>query len=179
MSNLPDELCFRKIEEEYTTESSAVLLNKRLRHLQVTLDKFWDRWKREYLINLRERYYKNKQSPRSLKISRGDIVIVHTDQEARGFWRLGRVTDLIIGADGQVRGAEVYTLTEDNRPSLLRRPLQRLYPLEIGYITDTAESELPGTMPVEQDTDPPRNTRPSRAAAREARDKIAARLCED
>ena len=46
-------------------------------------------------------------------------------------------------------------------------------------ITDTAESELPGTMPVEQDTDPPRNTRPSRAAAREAQDKIAARLCED
>ena len=40
LSNLSDELCFRKIEEEYTTESSAVLLNKRLRHLQVTLDKF-------------------------------------------------------------------------------------------------------------------------------------------
>ena len=92
LSNLPDELCFHKIEEEYTTESSAVLLNKRLQHLQVTLDKFWDRWKREYLINLRERYYKNNHSPRSLKISRGDIVIVHTDQEARGFWRLGRVT---------------------------------------------------------------------------------------
>ena len=93
LSNLPDELCFRKIEEEYTTGSSAVLLNKRLRHLQVTLDKFWDRWKREYLINLRERYYKNKQSPRSLKISRGDIVIVHTDQEARGFlasWKSDR-----------------------------------------------------------------------------------------
>ena len=31
LSNLPDELCFLKIEE-YTTESSAVLLNKRLRH---------------------------------------------------------------------------------------------------------------------------------------------------
>ena len=30
LSNLPDELCFRKIEEEYTSESSAVLLNKRL-----------------------------------------------------------------------------------------------------------------------------------------------------
>ena len=145
---------------------------------------------------LRERYYKNKQSPRFLKISRGDIVIVHTNQEARGFWRLGRVTDLIIGTDGQVREAEVYTLTGDNRPSLLRRPLQRLYPLEIGCeevntpptqdpssihsdITDTTESKLPGTMPVEQDTDPPRNTRPSRAAAREAPDKIAARLCED
>lgn len=84
LSKLPDELCFRKIEEEYTTKSSAVLLNKRLRHLQVTLDKFWDRWKREYLINLRERYYKNKQSPRSLKVSRGDIVIVYTPIKRQG-----------------------------------------------------------------------------------------------
>ena len=133
LSNLPDELCFRRVTEEYTVGTSPVLLNKRLQYLQTTLDRFWERWRKEYLINLRERYHYGKQSPNALKIHTGDIVIVHTEQDARGFWRLGRVKELITGTDGQTRGAIIYTTSRDNRPSLLRRPTQRLYPLEINH----------------------------------------------
>ena len=37
LNNLPDELCFHRIEEEYTIESSVTLLN-RLQHLHSILD---------------------------------------------------------------------------------------------------------------------------------------------
>ena len=141
LSNLPDELCFRRVTEEYTVGTSPVLLNKRLQYLQTTLDRFWERWRKEYLINLRERYHYGKQSPNALKIHTGDIVIVHTEQDARGFWRLGRVKELITGTDGQTRGAIIYTTSRDNRPSLLRRPTQRLYPLEINH-EEEADSSI-------------------------------------
>ena len=38
--------------------------------------------------------------------------------------------DLITGADGQVRGACIRVRSSGNRSSLLRRPVQLLYPLE-------------------------------------------------
>ena len=201
LSNLPDELCFRRVTEEYTVGTSPVLLNKRLQYLQTTLDRFWERWRKEYLINLRERYHYGKQSPNALKIHTGDIVIVHTEQDARGFWRLGRVKELITGTDGQTRGAIIYTTSRDNRPSLLRRPTQRLYPLEINHeeeadsplshteatvqerVQDRSEStgleKIQESQTKEVQDTPTQRARPIRAAAREARDKIFARFCEN
>ena len=47
--------------------------------------------------------------------------------------KLGRVESLIKGKDGLVRGAVVKSTTPKKRnPARLRRPLQRLYPLELG-----------------------------------------------
>ena len=102
LTNLPDELCFHRIEEEFTTISLPVLLNKRMRHLQLTLDRFWKRWREEYLLSLRERYqYKNQRRADQRKISEGDIVIIHEDQTVRGFWRLGKIRELITGWMGR------------------------------------------------------------------------------
>lgn len=52
--------------------------------------------------------------------------MVH-DDKPRGFWKIACVQDLITGRDGQVRGAMIKTGTG----SIMRRPLQKLYPLEI------------------------------------------------
>ena len=126
--NLPDELCFHQIEEEFTTTLSPVLLDK---GLQLTLDKFWKRWKLEYLLNLRERYqYKTQRRADQRKIQTGDIVIVHDDQAVRGFWRLGKIRELITGLDGQIRGAVVDTVLR-GCSSVLIRPVQKLFPLEV------------------------------------------------
>lgn len=112
LSNLPDELCFQQIEEEFTADVSPVLLNKRLRYLHITLDKFWKRWREEYLLNLRERYHykmQRRSEPRNICVR--DVVIIHDDQEVRGFWKLGRVKELIVGTD--VRPEEhLYTLCQ-------------------------------------------------------------------
>ena len=58
---------------------------------------------------------------------------MHGDGLHRGLWKLGRVESLIKGKDGLVRGAVVKSTTPKKRnPTRLRRPLQRLYPLELG-----------------------------------------------
>ena len=47
--SLPD-MVVPEMEEEYCLTPSK--LNRRVRHLKLTLDKFWKRWKREYLLEL-------------------------------------------------------------------------------------------------------------------------------
>ena len=74
LSTLPDHICYRRAAEEFTTESSIVILNKRLRYLHSILDKFWSRWKSEYILNLRERYTTQKQDSESRKIGVDDYI---------------------------------------------------------------------------------------------------------
>ena len=57
--------------------------------------------------------------------------MVHNDNKPRGFWKLGKVEDLVVGRDGQIRGAELRIHGKEGRTTMLRRPLQRLYPLEV------------------------------------------------
>ena len=79
------------------------------------------------MLSLRERYqYKNQRRADQRKISEGDIVIIHEDQTVRGFWRLGKIRELITGLDGQTRGAVVDTAS-GGRSLVLRRPVQKLY----------------------------------------------------
>ena len=89
--NIPDELCYRKMAVEYTEETCPVLLNRRLQHLHSVLDHFWIRWRDEYLLSLRERYCNAKRHSSYRKMKIGDIVIVQDDEQARSFWKYGKV----------------------------------------------------------------------------------------
>ncbi len=97
-------------------------------HLNTILEHFWKRWKKEYLLELREAHRHGKHCD---KISLGDMVLIPGDGKPRGFWKPAKVESLITGNDGQTRGAVVRVASADRRPTLLRRPLQLLYPLEI------------------------------------------------
>ncbi len=48
-----------------------------------------------------------------------------------GFWKLGRIQKLYPGCDGLFRSALVRVATREQQHTLLKRPLQRLYPLEL------------------------------------------------
>ena len=41
----------------------------------------------------------------------GEVIIVHDENHPRSFWKLGRVTDIIKGDDGQVRGTVIGVVT--------------------------------------------------------------------
>ena len=83
-------------------------LTKRLKHLNETLNVFWRRWKVEYLLELREFHrHLPRQGGAADQISVGDIVIVHDENYPRGLWKLGKIEDLIRGADNNIRGAVV------------------------------------------------------------------------
>ena len=74
-------------------------------------------------------YDKTKRDGTELKMN--DIVIIKDDKiNPRIRWKKGRVTELIPGRDGIVRGAMLETIT-NGKKVVIRRALQRLVPLEV------------------------------------------------
>ena len=133
-------------------------LRKRAKHLRKCKDALWSSWTREYLRGLRERHRLNHKGNSSYP-SKGDVLIIRSDEKNRTQWKLGVADDLITGCDGVVRGAK---LRSSN--SSLERPLQHLYPLDLSCDST-----------VETTTSGPVNTqvvRPQRNAAAAARLRI-------
>ena len=110
------------------TPSSPTDLSKRMRHLNKILDHFWRRWRKEYLTELREAHGRKRGCSESSTVEVGDIVLVHDNDHPRTFWKMARVEELIRSRDNQVRGARVRVGATG---SMLRRPVQALYPLEV------------------------------------------------
>ena len=159
-------------------------LNRRMRHLNSVLNHFWKRWKGEYLLELRESHRYSSSGAQTATISAGDIVLVH-DEVPRALWRLAKVEEVVTGQDGHSRGA-VIRVSGKNRSKLLRRPIQRLYPLETSC---NVEAESGDTKKDDTITEPndvqhsvttsdsdasSANIRPRRAAAIAAADRVKA-----
>ena len=51
----------------------------------------------------------------------------------REWWKLARVTELLLGRDNQVHAAKIWVLSSDSyrKPMMLCCPIQALIPLEI------------------------------------------------
>ena len=79
-----------------------------MRLVNSIIEHFWRRGSREYLIELRENA-KMKTKQRKLKISEGDVVIVHEENVKRNRWRLGKIEEVVRGNDGIIRGAVLKT----------------------------------------------------------------------
>ena len=113
-------------------------------HINKTLDWFWKHWRQEYLLELREshRYHCGRANPS--QVSEGDV-IVHSADQPRGFWRPGRVKEVLVGRDEKIRGAVLWLAGKGRRAKQLQPPLQLLYPLEICALpceSKPSESEL-------------------------------------
>ena len=127
----PNHLLFGHRLEQTSSKSSPLSvelynISQHSANTQRIIDHFWNRWRREYVVNLRESHkfqYQNQLQP---KPQINDVVLVHDNNLPRFMWRLGRITELIKGHDDQYRGAIVRTQTN----SELRRPINLLYPVE-------------------------------------------------
>ena len=104
-------------------------------------------------------------------MNKGDIVIVHDDTLPRGHWKLGKIQEVYVGKDGLPRSALVKLATRDRQHTLLKRPLQLLYPLEVHHDESLPEPQVvpepeivPGMIP-----EPKAKKRPTRATAKKAR----------
>ena len=83
----------------------------RFKYVSTKLAHFWNRWRKKYLVNLRE-FHRNKLSRPESIVQVGDVVVVYEEDKKRGEWILGVV---------ETKGKPVH----------LSRPVQKLYPLEI------------------------------------------------
>ena len=95
---------------------------KHSRYLADRIQHFRRRWQREYLVELRE-FHRPKGKNVTLPPVRINVVVILHDQgtSQRAFWKLARITDLIRGKDGKVRGAQVLVA---GKKTLIERPLQ-------------------------------------------------------
>lgn len=107
-----------------------VYLQKRWRRVQFLANSFWERWKREYLLNLQSRQKWNR-ARRNAKVN--DIVLLKDDSAPRSQWKMGRIIDVYLGQDGKVRSVRLLisdsTLDARGRrttkPTYLERPIQK------------------------------------------------------
>ena len=123
-------------------------------------------------------------------VKEGQIVTVYDEGHPRGLWRLGKIEGVMKGPDGRIRGARVRVLSKPGRPTVLKRPIQHLYPLEVGSqqgdptnaqpemaLTDLRDDLSTTCRQDDQGTPMDRNEmsqgrRTQRHAALEARDRI-------
>ena len=138
-------------------------LLRRLAYIKLLSDHFWSRWTSEYLLELRNAHRSNQPS-HGPKISVGDVVLIAEDGVKRGQWSLALVERLMEGVDSKVRGAVLKTTTASGKPTTLRRPVQRLYPVEFSLASSTpAAEEVASAAQVDVPSDV--QARPRRAAA--------------
>ena len=120
--------CFLCETQEIGTPDCDMLyhnkLNNKFRYKQKILDALRLRFRNEYLSQL---ILKNKKSEMR-KINVGDVVLIGDDIHKRIDWPLAPVIEDIPGKDGNAR---VFMLKTKN--GVLKRAIQRLYPLEISH----------------------------------------------
>jgi hypothetical protein len=141
----------------------------RFRYLSNRLEHFWNRWRKEYLIGLREAH-RNKGDGSAIAPKVGDVVIVQDDDRKRGEWKMAVVVELVKGRDCVVRGAKVKVVSS-GRPVYLSRPVQKLYPLEI---KSQREGGWVGTAPEKSncaETNKSKRSTPPRKAALDSKCK--------
>lgn len=114
------------IDEDYQTTGSKLhnTLSKKAKAQALIIKHFWNRWKREYLVSLRETH-NDKNGTTKERIKVGDVVVVH-DDIPRMRWQLAVVKELQQGQDNAVRSAIIRTSN-----GVTSRPIVKLYPLEV------------------------------------------------
>ena len=66
-------------------------------------NQFWDRWRHEYEVNLREAKQASKLNINSSKISVYEIVLVYDEKVPRHFWRIAIVTGVLPNRDSKMK----------------------------------------------------------------------------
>ena len=102
------------------------VVTHRANYLARSLEKFWRRWKREYLLELQHFHRASQPSgiPHFLRV--GEIVTIYDDSHPRCMWRLGQIQTMIPGTSGIVHGVTVNVTSRSGHP---RRPIQHVYPM--------------------------------------------------
>uniref|UniRef100_A0A1X7TGA5 DUF5641 domain-containing protein n=1 Tax=Amphimedon queenslandica TaxID=400682 RepID=A0A1X7TGA5_AMPQE len=116
--SIPNNLCHSDNDDE-EFEVNRSILTRRMKYIDHTLTQFWNRWRTEYLLELREAHRYGISGRHGIEIAVGDIVMVHSDERGRGFWNLAKIEKTIIGKDGKIRVAVIRVYTGGRQSKLL------------------------------------------------------------
>ena len=149
-------------------------LTRRAKNQRYLLSQFVNRWKKDYLLNLREfRVVKLKGQGCCVKV--GDIVLLKDENVRRVFWKLAKIVELLRGKDNIARAALINVAVDNGPPKILKRSIKQLIPIEVssseGRESDASSdlSEDPtgdiGDMSVDTADQSTHPVRPRRTAA--------------
>ena len=114
---------------EYKDDANHDKLSKHFVYLSTRLSHFLQRWRKEYLVSLREVHRGLTSRPGQVEM--GDMVIVEDESTKCGLWTTGIVEQTIVDKDGHTRGAKVRLASAGKSPVYLSQPIQKSYPLEL------------------------------------------------
>ena len=153
----------RLLNRSNAVSVGALHPTKQIEFVEDLLATFWERFRNEYLLSLRERD-RNCKSNEGIVV--GDVVVIREPNSSRSVWPLGRVTKLICSSDGVTHGAVLKT-----KNGIIERSLKFLYPLELNSNVDAQEigrnEETVSEIDNENIADTV-ETRPKRIAAKSA-----------
>jgi hypothetical protein len=154
-------------DPDYGSESD---IRRRVKLQAIILQRFWKRWRHEYLTSLREFHRSSGDNKQIIK--KGDVVLVH-DDSPRSTWKLAVVEDLIRGGDNLVRAANIRTSI-----GYTHRPICKLYSLELStnegeqrYISNGDQENLVVNNSTEQERTV--RNRPIRTSAARSANRIS------
>ncbi|KAL3076742.1 hypothetical protein niasHT_038638 [Heterodera trifolii] len=107
-----------------------------LRHVNARLNKFWEVWRQDYLLSLRERDNQQKGTTGLQIPNDGDIVIVEDDQVPRSLWSLARIEKVLIGKDGRARSA-LLRINGKLDPEIPEQPIQAVHSFIASVMDDS------------------------------------------
>ena len=93
------------------------LYAKQWRQVQFLANRFWSRWKKEFLPTLQSRRKWETVQP---NLKEGDLVLLRCKESPRNEWPLARISKAISSADGKVRKVEVTTAKNGSKQSYTR-----------------------------------------------------------
>ena len=120
--SLPDDTATTGSEGDIDFEVNPQEIHTRVRNLNNALDQFRDRWRNEYLLQLRERYPSTNSTGLPRSPIPGEVVLVHDEHHPPTMWRLARVNEVITSSDSQIRGVSL-AVSANGKLSTLRLPL--------------------------------------------------------
>ena len=82
----------------YKGDNNQDRLSKRFVYLSTKLGHFWQRWRREHLVGLREVH--RGKTPQPVQIGEGDVALVDDENKERGLWKAAILEKTIVGKDG-------------------------------------------------------------------------------
>ncbi|XP_072896146.1 uncharacterized protein [Hemitrygon akajei] len=101
------------------------LYTKQWRQVQALANRFWSRWRQEYLPLLQHRQ-KWTEPGRNLQV--GDLVLLRDKQITRNCWPMARITATFPSRDGHVRKVELKT-TNQGDVKIYQRPVTEVIQL--------------------------------------------------
>ncbi|KAL7724273.1 hypothetical protein ACLKA6_016853 [Drosophila palustris] len=108
---------------EPDTPSSGISCSRRWQLLSMLRQWFWRAWSKDYVHSLQLRGKWTAEQP---NLAIGALEVIHEDNTPPQRWTTGRIVEVVPGADGRIRVADVKTAV-----GVCRRPIHKLAVLPI------------------------------------------------